>query len=90
MDQYLETLRNKLKQESLIYMRIKVIPGSAKTKFAEFMEGTEPTLKIRIAAPPEKNKANKVCLKFLSTFFQAKAELVSGHASPLKLIRISI
>jgi hypothetical protein len=68
-------------------LRVKVIPRSAKTEIAgEMADGT---LKIRIAAPPEKGKANEELVRFLSAHFGVKkVEIVSGHTAALKIIRL--
>jgi len=49
------------------------------------------TLKIRIAAPPEKGKANTELIKFLSKHFDLpknQITIISGKTEPLKLIKI--
>lgn len=72
-----------------MYHRIKVIPKSAKNEIVETME--DGTLKIRIAAPPEKGKANAELIKFLSKHFEVpktSISIVSGKSDPLKLIKI--
>jgi uncharacterized protein (TIGR00251 family) len=68
-------------------LRVKVIPRSAKTEIAgEMADGT---LKIRIAAPPEKGKANEELIRFLSAHFGVKkVEIISGHTAALKIIRL--
>ncbi len=72
------------------YLRIKVIPGAAKTEIkGEMADGT---IKIAVAAPPEKGKANKELIEFLSLKFGVKKEnikLISGASSRLKLIKIN-
>jgi uncharacterized protein (TIGR00251 family) len=68
-------------------LRVKVIPRSAKTEIAgEMADGT---LKIRIAAPPEKGKANEELVRFLVAHFGVKkVEIISGHTATLKIIRL--
>tara|TARA_B100000315_G_C14096960_1_gene371898 strand:+ start:261 stop:491 length:231 start_codon:yes stop_codon:yes gene_type:complete len=71
------------------YLRIKVVPKSAKSELVDTMD--DGTLKIRIAAPPEKGKANKELIKFLSKHFNIPKEtitIISGKTDPLKLIKI--
>lgn len=71
------------------YLRVKVIPKSANTELVNEM--ADGTLKIRVAAPPEKGKANTELIKFLSKHFQIpknKISIISGQTDPLKLIRI--
>lgn len=73
-----------------IYLRIKVWPGAGKTEFKEEM--TDGTLKIGVAAPPEKGKANTVLLKFLAREFSVdknNIKIISGAGERLKLVKIS-
>lgn len=71
-------------------LRVKIIPRSPKNEFAgELSDGT---LKIKIAAPPEKGKANEALCLFLAQHYgvpKANVKVVSGHTAPLKLVRIS-
>ncbi len=70
-------------------LRIKVIPRSPRTEIAgEMADGT---LKVRIAAPPEKGKANEALCVFLASHFGVPREsvaIVSGQSAALKLVRI--
>lgn len=69
--------------------RVKVIPRSAKSEIAgEMADGT---LKVKIAAPPEKGKANEVLCVFLAEHYgvaRSAVTIVSGHSAALKLVRI--
>jgi uncharacterized protein (TIGR00251 family) len=68
-------------------LRVKVIPRSAKTEIIGTM--ADGTLKIKIAAPPEKGKANDELIRFLAAHYHVdRVEIVSGHAASLKLVRI--
>lgn len=71
-------------------LRIKVIPRSPRTEFAgELSDGTQ---KIKVAAPPDKGKANDELCRFLAEQHQVQRSAVtilSGHTSPLKLIKIA-
>ena len=71
-------------------VRVKVIPRSARTEIAgEMADGT---LKIRIAAPPEKGRANDALCVFLARHFGVPREavsIVSGHSAALKLVRVA-
>lgn len=67
----------------------KIIPGSSKTTLAGILGGM---LKIKIAAPAEKGKANKAVIDFLSEKIGVKKNniaIISGLSSPVKQIRIS-
>jgi uncharacterized protein (TIGR00251 family) len=69
------------------YLKVKVIPGAPKTEIVETM--ADGTLKVRVAAPAEKNKANKELCKFLKKHFKAEsAEVISGATDRVKLIRL--
>ena len=51
------------------------------------------TVKVKISSPPESGKANLHLVKFLSTFFgisQNQVEIISGHKSRKKLIKIDL
>lgn len=75
------------------YLRIKVIPKSEKNCISEIIEDEEgQTIKIRIKAVPEKGKANKELIKFLSKEFsipKQNIEIISGKTSQLKLLKIT-
>jgi uncharacterized protein len=69
--------------------RVKVIPRSAKNEIAgEMADGT---LKVKIAAPPEKGKANDVLCAFLAEHYgvpRSAVTIVSGRSAALKLVRV--
>lgn len=72
------------------YIRVKIIPKSAKNEIVETME--DETIKIRIKAVPEKGKANKELIKFLSKEYKLSKEnitIVSGKTEQIKLLRIN-
>ncbi len=76
------------------YLRIKAIPSSPKNEITEIMEDEKngTTYKIRIKAPPQKGKANKELIRFLSKELNVpkeNIEIISGQKEQLKLIRIS-
>ena len=66
-----------------------MIPRSAKTEFAgELSDGT---LKVRVAAPPEKGRANDALCEFLARKYgvpRSSVGVISGHTSALKLVRV--
>ena len=70
-------------------LRVKVIPRSPKSEIAGQM--ADGTLKVKIAAPPEKGKANEALCTFFARHYgvpRSAVTIVSGHAAPLKLVRI--
>ena len=72
-------------------LRVKVIPRSPKSEVAgELSDGT---LKVRIAAPPDKGKANEeLCALLAAQYGVAKGavQILSGPGSPRKLVRIDV
>jgi uncharacterized protein (TIGR00251 family) len=72
-------------------LRVKVIPRSAQTEAAgELADGT---LKVKVAAPPEKGKANEELCRFLAGRYgvaRSAVTVVSGHTAGLKLVRVSL
>lgn len=78
---------NKLK--AVVFVRIKVIPGSRKTEFFSLM--SDGSYKIRLKAPPVDGKANIELVRWMSRQFGVSREEVcikTGTASRQKLIRI--
>ena len=85
----IEKFIKKLNKNSEIYLRLKINPGSAKNEVKDVME--DETIKINIAAKPEKGKANKELIKFLSKQFEIdknNIKIISGAGDRLKLIKI--
>ncbi|HXP85804.1 MAG TPA: DUF167 domain-containing protein [Bryobacteraceae bacterium] len=70
-------------------IRVKVTPRAARSEIAGTM--ADGTLKARIAAVPEKGRANEELCSLLAKHFdvpKGEVEIVSGHTSALKLVRI--
>ena len=68
---------------------VRVAPRASKTAAAGVHDGA---LKVRIAAPPVDGAANEELARFLSKAFGVPArsiEIVSGHASKTKVVRVS-
>ena len=79
----------KLRKNEELYLRIKVSPNSSKTIFRSKLE--DDTIKIDIKAQPEKGKANKELIKYLSSIFEVdknNVKILSGMNDRLKLIKI--
>ncbi|MFC1750763.1 DUF167 domain-containing protein [Pseudomonadota bacterium] len=70
-------------------IKVKVVPGSNKNCIVgEMADGV---LKIKIAAAPDKEKANKELISFLSSEYSVpkkNVQIISGAHSPLKIIEI--
>jgi uncharacterized protein len=72
-----------------VTLRVKVIPRSVKSEIAGTM--ADGTLKIKVAAPPEKGKANEALCALLAHHYgvpRTAVTIVSGHAAALKLVRV--
>jgi hypothetical protein len=75
---------------AVLVLKIKVLPKSNRTEFAGELE--DGTRKVRVAAVPEKGKANAELCAFLARHYgvaKKNVEILSGETSPLKHVRIS-
>jgi uncharacterized protein (TIGR00251 family) len=71
-----------------VMLIVTVVPGSSRTQIAGPMGQM---LKIKVAAAPEKGKANDCLIDFLAEKLGIRKNaiaIVSGHTSPIKQIRI--
>ena len=66
---------------------IKVVPGSSKTRIAGLLGDS---IKVNVAAAPEKGKANKELIKYLSKNLgvpKSSISIVSGEKDQRKVLR---
>lgn len=87
LEKYKEIFHNK----GEVYLRIKARPGSANTGVTSVMD--DDTIKIDVAAAPEKGKANTELLRYLSKEFcinKGSILIISGKTDKLKLIKIKL
>jgi len=71
-----------------VVFRAKIVPGSSRTAISGFFNEM---LKIKIAAPPEKGKANQCLLEFLARNLGVKKSAISiiaGQTSPVKQVQV--
>jgi len=76
-------------EENNAYFRVKVVPRAPLNEFFAVLD--DQTLKIRIKAIPEKWKANKELIKFLSKELKVKKDsikIISWASDQIKIIRI--
>lgn len=69
-------------------VRVKAVPGASSTKLSGVLEDR---LKIRVAAPPEKGKANAALCALLAGALgvgKGAVSVVSGAGSPTKAILV--
>jgi uncharacterized protein len=84
-----ESLLTDLKNNGEVYLRIKVRPSAAESKIIGVL--ADETMKINIAAPAERGKANIELMKFLAKEFAVRKEnvkIISGTSDRIKLVKI--
>jgi uncharacterized protein (TIGR00251 family) len=72
-----------------VEFRVKVVPKSSKTELVGYLP--DGTWKVKVAAAPEKGKANRALCEFLAERLgvaKSKVHIVSGETSQLKRIRV--
>lgn len=70
-------------------LRVKVIPKSSRTEFAGHL--SDGTWKIKVAAAPEKGKANRALVEFLAEHLRvakSRIRIMSGETSQVKRIHV--
>jgi len=73
-----------------VELRVKVVPKSSRNEILGRM--ADGTLKVRIAAAPEKGRANAELCAFLARHYgvpRSAVTILSGRTSPRKLVRIA-
>ncbi len=73
-----------------IVFKVHVQPKAAKNQISGVYDDA---VKVRLTAPPVDNAANKMCIKFLAKqlgISKAEMEIVAGHTSRSKQIRIRL
>jgi len=74
--------------EGGVVFAVKVVPGASRTAVAGLLDGR---LKVRVASPPEKGRANRCLCEFLAGQLgvrKAEVRVIAGQASPIKTIRV--
>jgi uncharacterized protein len=69
-------------------LTVKVVPGSSRTQVAGTLDGM---VKIKVAAPPEKGKANDCLIDYLAETLGCRKKdihLVRGQTQPVKQLEI--
>jgi uncharacterized protein (TIGR00251 family) len=70
-------------------LRVKVIPKSSKTELAGYLP--DGTWKVKVAAAPEKGKANCALCEFIAEKLgvaKSKVQIVAGEKSHLKRVHV--
>ncbi len=79
-----------LERDGRLLLRLKVIPKSSKNEVVGWLEDSK-TLKVKITAAPEKNKANAAVCTFLANEFgvgRKNVTILRGAASQIKHVLI--
>lgn len=87
----LKKYKEELIYKKEVYLRVKVRPGASNTRVKAVLE--DGTVKIDVAAVPEKGKANQALVNFLASEFAVKKDsvrIISGAGDKLKLIKIAL
>ncbi|MDI6449835.1 DUF167 domain-containing protein [Anaerobaca lacustris] len=74
--------------EQGVVLIAKIVPGSSRTALAGILDRM---VKIKVAAPPEKGKANECLVAFLARQLGVRKNaiaIVAGLTSPVKHVRI--
>ncbi|MFA5154992.1 MAG: DUF167 domain-containing protein [Patescibacteria group bacterium] len=86
----LEQFIDNLAKNKEIYFRVKAVPGAGTTGFLDKM--ADGTIKIALAAAPEKGRANQELINFLAAGLGVRryqVKIIGGANSRLKLIKVS-
>lgn len=70
-------------------IRVKVIPKASKTGLAGYLP--DGTWKVKLAAVPEKGKANRELIQFIAQHLgiaKSRVHIISGERSQLKRIQV--
>ena len=84
-------LVDKLRAQGSLTLNLKVIPKSSKNEIVGLLD--DGSLKVKIAAAPEKGKANAAICAFLAKEFgvaKKNVEILRGETSALKQVLISL
>jgi uncharacterized protein len=69
--------------------RVKVVPKSSRTELVGYLP--DGTWKVKVAAAPDKGKANRALCEFLAERLgvaKSKVHIIAGETSKLKRIRV--
>jgi uncharacterized protein len=67
----------------------KIVPGSSRTAVVGLLGGM---VKIKVAAPPEKGKANQALIAFLAECLGVKRNdvaILAGQSNPVKQVQVA-
>jgi hypothetical protein len=91
MPDFLNKIKQNLRQKGQIVIHCKITPNASRSEFKKIMANG--VLKIAIAAVPERDKANRELINFLSKelgVVKSNIEIISGGAMRNKLVKIKL
>lgn len=71
-------------------LNVKVVPRSSRTEIAGVL--ADGTLRVRVAAAPDKGRANDALCEFLAQHYgvpRSSVTVVGGHTSTRKIVRFA-
>jgi uncharacterized protein len=72
-----------------VVFTVKVVPGSSRTAATGILGGM---VKIKVAAPPEKGKANQALVAFLAECLGVRKNdvtILAGQSNPVKQVQVT-
>ncbi|MBK8267462.1 MAG: YggU family protein [Planctomycetes bacterium] len=72
-----------------VEIRVKVVPGASRSQLAGLLGDS---LKVQIAAPPEKGRANKALIDLIAEVLGqtvATVKVTQGMTSPRKIVKVT-
>jgi uncharacterized protein (TIGR00251 family) len=91
IEEFKRNFRLKLKAKGEAYFDVKVRPSAGKSQIIAELD--DETIKIDLAAPAEKGKANEELIKLLAkelAVSRASIKIVAGKSNREKLVKISL
>jgi uncharacterized protein (TIGR00251 family) len=88
-DPRLASLRQSLAKDNVVTFDVKAVPRSKRSEVVDV--GTDGAMKVRVAAVPDKGKANEELCALLAEWFhvpKSNVELLSGETSHRKRLRV--
>lgn len=86
---FLHKFKLDLEKNGEVYLKVKAIPGAPRTEVkGEMADGT---IKISVAAAPERGRANAALLDFFAEYFDVPkkgALIIAGASGRTKLVKI--
>ncbi|MBI4889146.1 MAG: DUF167 domain-containing protein [Acidobacteria bacterium] len=84
-------LQTRLQAQGKLTLHLRVIPKSPRTAWSDTL--ADGSIKLRVAAVPERGKANEEIVRFLSREFSIPRnhiEILAGATSSTKLVRLTL